>query len=156
MEWQYIPQDQLQVGDIIETSSKIVSTSPVLPGAVCPFVKHYGIMVESEGSLCVLHNPFGGKPLIQASDVVFNGRMADRVLRTNMSNEEIMAKWQQCEYKFTQCKNAYYQFWQFNCEDFVRKMSGDYIGFDQRKGWSAGVIVIVTVIVVLVIVKLAK
>lgn len=123
----------LRVGDIVEMSSRVPSSSWFFSNMVVTFVKHYGVVVERDGVLMIAHNPFGGKPEIVSMEAIFSDRKPERVLRTNKTNDEIMQRFNSCMIdKNMQCKNESYKFFNFNCEDFVSYVCDCNIGHDQR------------------------
>lgn len=135
---------QLKVGDIVEMSSKVPSNNRFFPNLLVTFVKHFGIIVEQDGELKVLHNPYDGSPLIETQEKVFYKREPDRVLHTEVTNEQILEK-------FEGCKNKKYKFWEFNCEDFVSEICGCNIGKDQRIYYFGAIGVVIFLAVVLTI-----
>lgn len=144
----WIIPDTFLAGDIVEVSSKIPSKIPVLGGKVVSPVKHYGMIVFVDGKLSVAHNPTAGRPIIEPIDVYTRERNIERVLRTFMTNEQVLQR-------FEMFKNKKYTFCKYNCEDFVRSMCDcDITGIHQCRKW--GKIFLWIVIIVLIIALIFK
>lgn len=143
----WIVTDDIREGDIIETPSKIPLTSLLFPGLVVPFVKHYAMAVKVDGKLMIVHNTIGNNPSIETFEKVFSGRRIGRVLRTGVTSEEILSRYEEC-------KENPYDFADNNCEDFVSNMAGGIdIGFDQRNGFAILTAIVIVIILVLIFSK---
>lgn len=122
----------LNTGDILITTS------------VVPFVRHYGVLYYENGSPIVAHNSFStGKIELDPLDKFIEGRDLVNVLHAYKSipDQELKAK----ILKLVE-KGEGYKFFSFNCEDFVRKVTGRNIGADQRYVW---ILIIILVIIIL-------
>lgn len=141
MKW--IKTQDVQSGDIIETISKIPDHSPICKGMMLPIIKHYGIVCNVNGEQCLVHNVIGRNPTITPCDEVFTNRRIERVLRTGMTDNQILGK-------FDSCREKKYNLWNWNCENLMIFISGSSIGFQQRDGWSIGFAVLIVVFLVLI------
>lgn len=129
MQW-IITQD-IKSGDIVETRSKIPEHSPVFRGVMVPFIKHYGIIIYIDGKQHIVHNIIGRSPTITPCEKVFTNRRIERVLRTGLTDEQILER-------FNSCKEKKYSLWAWNCESLMVYITGSSIGFPQRDGWTIG------------------
>lgn len=152
MKWEQY-NGTLNVGDIVEMSSKIPSTNPILGNIVVVFVKHYGIVFNDNGILKIVHNPFGGSPEIRTIAEMFDTRRPERIYKSGVTNEQIIER-------YNNCKQNNYKFWTFNCEDFVSEICDCNIGRDQRVYYFgvAGTIITLAVIgtITYLLVKIKK
>lgn len=148
MEWRNdIGADDLQEGDIIETPSKFPSDHPLFPDICVPLVKHYAIAVLVDGKIMVVHNTIGNHPSMDTVENLFKYRDIGRVMRTGVSSEEILRR-------YNECKDSPYDFAGHNCEDFVSNMAGGIdIGFDQRNGYGILTAVVIVIILVTIVSK---
>lgn len=147
MEW--IITDDIQSGDIVETKSKIPQHSSMFRGMMVPFIKHYGMIVYIDGKRHIVHNIIGRCPTITPCDQVFTDRRIERVLRTGLTNEQILQK-------FNELKNKPYRLFSFNCESLMVDMYGSSIGFPQRDGWLIGIFILLLLILLAVIFRPSK
>lgn len=155
MNWiKFTGENNLQSGDIFSCPSKIPKNSPILPGTIVPFIAHVGIIIFIDNKPHVIHNPFDSGPEIVPYDVVFDGeRKITKIIRTNLSTEEIVEKYWVCNDKYCHVKYPYslpYKFFFRNCEDFVRSITGFDIGFDQRIGYFIVIIIIIILLFLLI------
>jgi len=142
MKW--ITTQDVQSGDIIETRSKIPMHSPAFRGAMVPFIKHYGMICHIDGKQHIVHNIIGRSPTVTPCDQVFTNRRIERVLRTGMTDEGILQK-------FNECKTRKYRIFSWNCESLMVYISGNSIGFPQRDGWSVGIFTLLLIIILILI-----
>lgn len=147
MEW--IVTDDIQSGDIVETRSKIPEHSSMFRGMMVPFIKHYGMIVYIDGKKHIVHNIIGRAPTITPCDQVFTNRRIERVLRTGLSDEEILKK-------FDECKDKPYKIFSWNCEDLMTHMYGSSIGLPQRDGWTIGIAVLLFLILLVLFFRPCK
>lgn len=144
MKW--MKTQDVQSGDIIETISKIPQHSPICKGMFLPIIKHYGIVCNVEGEQCLVHNIIGRTPTITPCKEVFIGRKIERVLRTGMTDDQILDK-------FYQCREKKYRIFSWNCESLMVFISGSSIGYPQGDGWSLGIAVLILVIIFSVVAR---
>lgn len=123
--------DDLKSGDIVETVTKIPQHSPIWRGTKIPFIKHYGMVVSVNGKQHIVHNIIGRNPTIDPLDEVFKDRTVHRILRTGVTDQEIISK-------YNECKDQPYKLFSWNCEDLVSYLAGVSIGYPQRNGWLIG------------------
>lgn len=117
--------EELQEGDVVEFFSKVPDSRWILPGTEVPLVKHYGIIVVENGQKKMAHNTFQQYPRIDDIEKTLNGRSINRVIRTGLKSDEIIARHREVE-------NIKYDWLKFNCEDYVFKLTGVRVGLDQR------------------------
>lgn len=139
----------VQSGDIIETISKIPQHSPICKGMFLPIIKHYGIVCNVNGEQYLVHNIIGRTPTITPCKEVFIDRKVERVLRTGMSDCQILEK-------YNSCKERKYRLFSWNCESLMVYIYGQSIGYPQGDGWSLGISVLILVIVFSVIARKQK
>lgn len=131
-------KEELQEGDIIEL------------GTEYPLLLHYAVVVSDNGEQKVAHYPYPLSPCIQGIDYVLNNRPDNRirrVFRTGLKSEQLIENHQSiempkkdfCEWLFS-----------YNCESYVRQITGRQIGTDQRVYAVAGIIIIILFIVILI------
>lgn len=138
---------ELQSGDIFQTPSKVPKNSPILPGFAVGAVKHVGIIVKKEnGELHVAHNPFGDYPCLQKFEDVFKDRVIERIKRTGVSAEQILAR-------LEEVKHLKYSFWGWNCEMFTRFCCGCSTGIDQRNAYATVLLILIILIILLLVIK---
>lgn len=118
---------QYKTGDVLE-----VNSHSIIPGIV--FTKHYGIYFLKDGIPYVTHNSFStGKIEIEPFDKFMRGRKVYRVLNhVNFTDEQIYARSIELQAR------KKYNFFTYNCEDYIGEVCGCYMGFDQRIGWLIG------------------
>ena len=116
-----------QTGDILE-----VNSYSIIPGIV--FTKHYGIYFLIDGIPHITHNSFStGKIEIKPFDDFMRGRKVYRILNhVNLTDEEIYNKALELKSK------KGYNFFSYNCEDYIGEVCKCNMGFDQRIGWLLG------------------
>lgn len=147
MEW--ITSDKLESGDIIETRSKVPPHSPLFKGAMVPFIKHYGMIVFINGKPNIVHNIIGRHPTITPYEEVFTNRRVERVLRTGMTDDQILSKYEKI-------KDKKYNLMSFNCENLMTYMCDSSIGFPQKQGWSIGIFSVLSLILLVLILRPSK
>lgn len=147
--------NDLKSGDIFACPSKVPKSSPIFPDLVVPFVSHVGIIIFINGKPNIIHNPFDNRPEIVPYETVFDGkRNIERIIRTNLTTEEILNRYKECDDFRCEIKSEFslpYRFFHRNCEDFVRRITGFDIGFDQRLGF--GILLGIIIIILLLIFK---
>lgn len=141
--------DEVQSGDIVETVTKIPDSFPFGSGLKVAFIKHYGIVVFIDGKPNLLHNIIGSKPTIMPMEDVFKDRKIHRVLRTGLSDCEIMKK-------YDECKDECYRLFSWNCESLMVYIYGNPIGYPQQKGWTIGLSLTSIIIILLLLLILFK
>lgn len=129
------PTQQVQSGDIVETVTKLPKHSPAFPELKVSFIKHYGMVVSVDGKKYIIHNIIGRRPTMDPLEEVFKDRHIHRVLRTGLTDEHILKK-------YDECKHKKYRLWFFNCEHLMTYIFGDSIGYPQRDGWIIGMTVL--------------
>lgn len=139
--WETYAGQTLQPGDIVEMSSRVPSNNRLFANMIVTFVKHYGIAVNVNNEIMIAHNPYGKQPEIVSQSTIFNGRQPDRIMHTQITNNEILNR-------FAQCQNNAYKFFQFNCEDFVRSICACQIGVDQRVSYFGTTAVVIFIAIV--------
>lgn len=127
--------DELQPGDIIEVEATIL----LFPGVF----KHYGIVITENGENKIIQN-IGKETHIAPLEEVIKNKPIQRVMRTNLSNEVVAQR-------FNECKLKKYSFFKNNCEDIIREICQCDIGFDQRRF----VALILLILIILILVYLA-
>ena len=134
---------ELRSGDVFACPTKVPKSSPILAGLVVPIISHVGMIVIIDGETKVIHNPFDGSPEIVPYESIFTDRKIGRIIRTNITTEEILSRFRECEDQYKcNIRDEYakeYKFFYRNCEDFVRSLCNCNIGFDQRRGWGIGI-----------------
>lgn len=136
--------EDIRSGDIVETVTKLPEHSPVLPGLKVPFIKHYGMVVTIDEKKYIIHNIIGRYPMITPIEEVFKDRKIHRLLRTGMSDQEILSK-------YDSCKNSKYKLFSWNCETLMSYIWGSAIGFPQQNGWMMGLSMLVIIIIIIFI-----
>lgn len=137
----------LQSGDIIETPVKIPATDFNFP-----MFNHYGIVIYVCGVPYVCHLPGRTDPILESLEKFEEKRKIVRVLRNeqteNLTNEHLFNN-------FNQIANKKYYFWRYNCEDFIKAMTGGTVdlGFDQRCGYGLLILVILGLIFLLYLMR---
>lgn len=118
---------EYKTGDVLE-----VNSYSIIPGIV--FTKHYAIYFLKDGIPYVTHNSFStGKIEIEPFDEFMRGRKVYRVLNhVDLTDEEIYNKSLELQAK------KGYNFFTYNCEDYIGEICKCYMGFDQRIGWLIG------------------
>lgn len=130
----YSPNELLQTGDILITTSFV------------PLIRHYAIYYhDTSGKPLVADNVFWSHKLeVSPIDEYKKARNIIGIIRnentTSLTDEYIQSK-------VEQAKQMNYQFFGFNCEDFVRSVCGCYIGIDQRIKYMVLIIFILTAII---------
>lgn len=147
MKW--IRTEDVQSGDIIETISKIPEHSPIFKGMMLPIIKHYGIVCNVNGEQCLVHNIIGRSPTITPCREVFTDRSVERVLRTGLTDEEILDK-------YYSCREKKYDLWSWNCESLMVFIWGDSIGIPQRDAWSVGATILIILLLLVIISRQQK
>lgn len=134
--------NKLETGDLLETPTRIPKNYPLIGGVAFPLVNHYGIYLEIDKKPMVAHNPMGGYPEIISLEEFEGDRKIERIIRTGMTSEHIIAK-------TNECKDKPYNFWGTNCEEFINFVCSCESGFDQRIGWGLFLIMVILIIIVL-------
>lgn len=130
--------DELQPGDIIEVEATIL----LFPGVF----KHYGVVTYIEGKPHLIQN-IGKETHIAPLEEAIKDKQIQRVLRTGLSDEVIMQR-------YNSCKNIPYKFLSHNCEDVITFITGVAPGADQRRvvAW----ILVILIILILVYLSTRK
>lgn len=82
-----------------------------------PFVHHYGVLVNYNGADYVLHNPHGGKAVMETVESFFTTRTLMGVFDVaGNGNTDILIQ------KHLQVQDRPYSVWNWNCEDYVNYM----------------------------------
>lgn len=131
---------ELKTGDILVTSS------------IVPIIKHFAIVYSKDGQQTVADNVFwSGKVEVSSLEDYKKVRNIIGVMRNtetkSLSDEEIQKK-------VEEAKKINYRFFSYNCEDFVRRVCGCDIGFDQRKKFI--IIILIIIFTILIIKKLSS
>lgn len=90
-----------------------------------PFIFHYGIVIQKDGFNYIAHNPSHADgsphPIIEPLNDFWKGRRFEKSfgVLTNKSSDELIAT-------FDNLKHKEYNYFLFNCEDFVNQMIGKY------------------------------
>lgn len=132
--WQNIIKvEKLQTGDVLETSSKGY-----------PF-KHYAVVFYKDGVPYVTHNTPKTGPIIEALEEFETKRTIYNHFRNEIT-KKLTDK--EIEDKAKELKAYGYHFMEMNCEDYVKRIVGTYIGMDDRV---TAIIIISTVIIIALI-----
>lgn len=132
--WQsVITVGKLQTGDVLETSSKQQ-----------PLFRHYAVVLYKNGEAYVTHCvPIKGV-LLETLKEFEEKRTIYNVFRNEITkkvtNEEI-------EKKYLELKPYGYNFMEMNCEDYVKRIVGCYIGIDDR----VTLIIIVSLVIIAIL-----
>lgn len=130
---------QLQSGDIFACSSKFPTHYPILADTLVPAIAHVGIIIIIDNKTMLLHNHYdNGVEIIPYDSFFYGKRKISRIIRTNLSTEELLKRYTICKDDYCNVKQEYlfpFKFFFRNCEDFVRSITGFDIGFDQRLGY---------------------
>ena len=133
---------KLKEGDLVELPSMFPRKYPLVGGVIFPLVNHYGIYLEIDGKPMIAHNPFAGSPEIITLEKFETDRKIKRIIRTGITSEEIIKKYESC-------KHIPYQFFGQNCEGFISYICSCKNGYlDQRVGWALFIIMIILLILV--------
>lgn len=132
-------KNELKEGDIIEL------------GTEYPLLKHYCVVVIKDGKQQLAHYPYPSSPCIEDIDYVLNNRPDNRILRvmrTGLQSKEIIENHNNIEIP----KQGDFCSWLFsyNCEDYIRQITGKKIGTDQRVYAVMAVIIIILFIIILI------
>lgn len=139
--WQSIISCQkLQTGDVIEMSGKTL------------FFKHYGVIFYKNGITYVAHNPKEG-PKIDTLEDLEKERTIYNCFRNEIT-KKLTDKY--IEEKTIELQPYGYSFMEMNCEDFVKRVVGTYIGLDDRYAFTIVISLVVITILTVTIAFLAK
>lgn len=132
--WQnIITAGKLQTGDIIQTSSGHE-----------PLFRHYAIIYHKNGEAYVTHCvPIKGilsEPLKEFEKKRTIYKVFRNEITKKLNNEYI-------ERKYNELKPYGYNFMEMNCEDYVKRVAGCYMGVDDR----VTLIIIVSLVVITVL-----
>lgn len=139
--WKNILQcDKLQTGDVLEVKGKV------------PFFNHYAVVFYKNNIIYVAHCVDEGVT-IETLEQFEKKRTLFSCFRNEvtkkLTNEYIESKAKEL--------SAYgYNFIEMNCEDFVKRIVGTYIGLDDRVGFGLVVSIIIIVSLITVIVVLIR
>ena len=133
----YTKDTVLQTGDILQTAS------------VVPFIKHYAIFYyDKDGKPTVADNSFLSGKLDTFPE---DGYKAMRTITGIIRNENtINLTNQHIQQKVEEGKKKNYQFFAFNCEDFVRSVCGCTFGTDQRIAYLVAFFFILVFIIIFI------
>ena len=131
-------QSELQEGDILELNTEY------------PLVLHYAVMVIENNERKAAHYPYPNSPCIENLDYVINNRPDNtirNVLRTGVSSKEIIDNHNKIEMP----PKEDFTDWLFrdNCENYVRDITKNNIGTDQR---ATALLVLIIIILVLILI----
>lgn len=129
----------LQTGDIVEVPSKIPGTDIVVP-----MVQHYGIILHICDIKYVTHIPWGQRPVMETVEKFEDRRKIKRVMRckTPLTNEQIFGN-------YSNLSSRKYDFFNRNCEDYVSDMTKQDLGFDQRRAYFIGLLVLIILLILI-------
>lgn len=132
--YQAVRTDQTyNTGDIL-----VVLTQPI------PIFNHFAIVFYREGKAYVAHNSFlSGEVIITPLDEFLKRKVLKVYPVPGLTDEHIYNKAIECN-----AHRKTYDFFGFNCEEFVREVCGCNFGTDQRKSFiivSLAVIAIVAI-----------
>lgn len=132
----YTPSTPLQTGDILITSSFV------------PLIKHYAVYYhDAAGQPTVADNVFWSQKLeVSPLDDYKKVRNIIGIIRNDNTTGLTDAYIQK---KVEEAKQMNYQFFGFNCEDFVRSVCGCYIGVDQRIKYMLFIIAVLTIVIII-------
>lgn len=132
---QYSPYQPLQTGDILVTTSFV------------PLIRHFAVYYKDQNDQpTVADNVFWSQKLeVSGIDQYKKSRNIIGIIR-NENTISLTDKFIQD--KVEQAKKMNYQFFAFNCEDFVRSVCGCYIGTDQRIKYMVAIILILTIFII--------
>lgn len=111
-----INKKDLQTGDVLDVNSKT------------PFFKHYAVVFYKNGIAYVTHNPKTG-PVIETLEEFDKKRTIYNHFRNEVT-KKLTDKF--IEDKANELKAYGYNFMEMNCEDYVKRIVGTYIGLDDR------------------------
>lgn len=125
---------QYNTGDIL-----VVLTQPI------PLFNHFAIVFYRDGKGFVAHNSFiSGEVIITPLDEFLNRKVLKVYPVPGLTDEHIYNKAMECN-----SKRKIYDFFGYNCEEFVREVCGCNFGTDQRKSF-----IIVSFWVILIVIIL--
>jgi len=131
--------NELQEGDIIELNTEY------------PLLLHYAVVViENDEKKCA-HYPYPQTPRIENLDYVINNRPDNtirRILRTGIKSEQIIQNHNQIKDRVENNFNTWLL--KYNCENYIREVTGKSIGIDQRIN---AILVIVIIILIIIAIK---
>lgn len=125
-------------GDILE-----VNSYSIIKGVT--FSKHYGILFFINDVPYITHNSFStGKIEIEPFEKFIKGRKIYKVLNhVNLTDKEILYKSLKLQ------KEKKYNFFTYNCEDYIKELCKCNIGFDQRIGWFFGLVFFIIILYII-------
>lgn len=131
----YTSATPLQTGDILVTTS------------VVPLIQHFAVYYRDQNNLpTVADNVFWSHKLeVSGIDQYKQKRNIIGIIRNN-NTINLTDKF--IQEKVEEAKKMNYQFFAFNCEDFVRSVCGCYIGTDQRIKYMLMLILILTLFII--------
>ena len=139
--WQKInSQHDLQEGDILELNTEY------------PFLRHYAVVVIENNERKAAHYPYPKSPCIEDLNYVINNRPDNtirKVLRTGVSSKEIIDN----HNKIKMPDKETFISWltRYNCENYIKDVTGKCLGGDQRV-----YALLVLIIIVLVLIMIFK
>lgn len=125
---------ELQTGDVLRASGKI------------PFFPHYAVVFRKNGELYVTHCIDAGVNIETLAE--FEKRRTIHEVFRNEVTKKLTDKY--IEEKSLELSAYGYNFMESNCEDYVKRIVGTYIGMDDRV--TAIVVIALTIITALTIV----
>lgn len=131
----YSPSTPLQTGDILVTTS------------VVPLIRHFAVYYRDQNNNpSVADNVFWSQKLeVSGVDDYKAKRNIIGIIRNN-NTVNLTDKF--IQEKVEEAKKMNYQFFAFNCEDFVRSVCGCYIGTDQRIKYMILIIFLLTLFII--------
>lgn len=131
----YSAYEPLQTGDILVTTSFV------------PLIHHFAVYYKDQNNQpSVADNVFWSQKLeVSGIDDYKKKRNIIGIIRNN-NTINLTDKFIQG--KVEEAKKMNYQFFAFNCEDFVRSVCGCYIGTDQRIKYMILIIFILTLFII--------
>jgi hypothetical protein len=126
-------------GDILELKTKY------------PLILHYGVIVSDGSGMKIAHYPFPSNPKIQDIQSALEYRPENpiiRYMRTGVSSDSIINRHNNISERV---KNNFPNWLTvFNCEDYVRELTGHSIDTDQR---ITAILVLTLIILLIILVK---
>lgn len=133
-EWIIYDGGELHEGDIIETTT------------IYPLVRHYGVVVIQDEEKKIAHYPFPAKPKIEDIHTACENKKITRLIKSSLKSNEVIERHNEIAHRTI---NDYTNwFLKFNCEDYIRKITGKCIGMDQRATFLGIIIVILLLILI--------
>lgn len=132
----------MKTGDVIISSS------------IFPLVKHYGIIICYNNQTLVAHNSYStGCIEIDTYNDFKKTRQIHGIIPTEktINPEQLLNEVNEIK------QQKRYDFFNYNCEDFVKQVCGCVIGNDQRIIWLYfGLMILIKVILFIIFIKIIK